>query len=116
MRELLNRGLLRRQDELLRAFKQIVQPNALNHALEPGAEFKAEAESAELFFSELDGGSFAQLPHWTVQMQPESYTVDRIPAATELQRRIQASAISLRGWTFPIVGRVHASQWTNFEN
>ena len=116
MRELLSRGLLRLQDDLLRAFKQIVQPNALDRNLEPGAKFRAEAESAELYFSELDGGSFALLPHWAVQMQPESYIANRIPTATELQRRIQESAISLRGWTFPIVGRVSASQWTNFED
>lgn len=116
MRELLNRGLLRQQDELLKAFKQIIQPNELTHTLEPGAEFRAEIESAQLYFSGLEGGSFAQLTHWTVQMQPESYIVDRISTATELRRRVQASAISLRGWSFPIVGRVHASQWTNFEN
>lgn len=116
MQELLNRGLLRRQDELLKAFKQIIQPNELAGTREPGVEFSAEAESAEIYFSELDSGSFAQLPHWTVRMQPESYIVDRIPTATELQRRVQASAISLRGWSFPIVGRVHASQWTNFEH
>ena len=116
MRELLNRGLLRRQDELLKAFKQIVQPSPLDRTFEPGAEFRTEVKNAELYFSELDGGSFAKLSHWTVQMQPESYIVNRIPAATELQRRVQESAISLRGWTFPIVGRVSASQWTNFEN
>jgi hypothetical protein len=116
MRELLNRGLMRRQDDLLRAFKQIIQPNDLNRALEPGAEFRAEIESAELYFSELGDGSFVKLPHWIVQMQPESYIVNRISTATELQRRVQQSAISLRGWTFPIVGRVAASQWTNFES
>ena len=53
MRELLNRGLLRRQDDLLRAIKQIVLPNQTIAISEPGAEFKSEAEDAERYFSEL---------------------------------------------------------------
>jgi hypothetical protein len=77
MRELLNRGLLRRQDELLRAFKQIIQPNILDPGQKPGAEFKVELEGADLYFSELDNGGFAQLPHWDLQMRPETYAADR---------------------------------------
>jgi predicted HTH transcriptional regulator len=53
MRELLNRGLIRRQDELLRAIKQIVLPNQTTAISEPGAEFKAEVEDAERYLSEL---------------------------------------------------------------
>lgn len=53
MRELLNRGLMRRQDDLLRAIKQIVLPNQITAISELGAEFKAEVEDAERFFSEL---------------------------------------------------------------
>ncbi len=115
MRELLNRGLLRRQDELFRAIKQIVQPNLSIQAPEPGAEFKAEIESADHYFMELDSGAFAQLPHWAVQMTPDSYIANRIPTAMKLQQHIQESAISLRGWTFPIAGRVSGSGWTNID-
>lgn len=53
MRELLNRGLLRRQDDLLRAIRQIVLPNQATAMSEPGAEFKAEVEDAERYLSEL---------------------------------------------------------------
>lgn len=106
MRELLNRGLLRRQDELLRAIKQIVLPNQTTATSELGAEFKAEAEYAERYFSELDDGAFSQQPRWTVQLRPETYLANRISSASQLQRLVQESAISLRGWTLPIVGRV----------
>ena len=79
MRELLNRGLLRRQDELLRAFKQIIEPSDIRPTQEPEAEFKAEVESAVVYFSGLDGGTFAELPHWSVWIQPETYIANRIP-------------------------------------
>jgi hypothetical protein len=115
MRELLNRGLLRRQDELLRAIKQIVLPNQTTTTFEPGAEFKAEVEDAERYFSELDDGAFSQLPRWTVQLQPEMYLANRISSSSQLQRLVLDSAISLRGWTFPIVGRVTGAVWTNFD-
>jgi hypothetical protein len=116
MRELLNRGLLRRQDELLRAFKQIIQPSLLAAAQKPGAEFKAEAEKAEHYFSELEKGEFAQLPHWDVLMHPETYLANRIPTSAALQQLVQKSAVSLRGWTFPIAGRIQGADWTNFEH
>jgi hypothetical protein len=115
MRELLNRGLLRRQDELLRALKQIVLPNQTTATSELGAEFKAEAEDAERYFSELDDGAFSQLARWTVKLQPETYLANRISSASQLQRLVQESAISLRGWTLPIVGRVTGAVWTNFD-
>jgi hypothetical protein len=106
MRELLNRGLLRRQDELLRAIKQIVLPNLTAATSEPGVEFKAELDDAERYFSILDKGVDAQLARWTVQLQPETYIADRISSASQLQHLVQESAISLRGWSFPIVGHV----------
>ena len=115
MRELLNRGLLRRQNDLLRAFKQIIQPSEIDPQREPRIEFKTEVERAERYFVELNGGEFAQSPHWEVQMQPEDYLPNRLPNLMELQHLTQQSAISLRGWTFPIVGRVSGSEWTNFE-
>lgn len=115
MRELLNRGLLRRQDDLLRAIKQIVLPNQTIANSEPGTEFKAEFEDAEHYFSELEDGVFSELARWTVQLQPESYIADRMPSTSQLQRLVQESAISLRGWTFPIVGRVAGAAWINFD-
>jgi hypothetical protein len=115
MRELLNRGLLRRQDELLQAIKQIIQPNEAIRAPEPEAEFKAEIESAEHYFAELNDEAFVRSPHWTVQMQPEALIGDRMHTAVSLQSLVQESAISLRGWTFPIAGRVSGAVWTNFD-
>lgn len=63
----------------------------------------------------FDNGAFARLPRWSVRLQPEIYIASRIPSANQLQRLVQESAISLRGWTFPIVGRVTGAVWTNFD-
>ena len=95
MRELLNRGLLRRQDELFRAFKQIIQPSVLDPVQEPGTEYKAELKQTELYFSELADGEFTQLPHWNLVMRPEAYDADRIPTSAALQHLVQKSARAL---------------------
>lgn len=63
----------------------------------------------------FDQGTFAHLPRWTVQLRPETYIASRISSASQLQRLVQESAISLRGWTFPIVGRATGATWTNFD-
>ncbi|HEY3624750.1 MAG TPA: ATP-binding protein [Terracidiphilus sp.] len=114
MRELLNRGLLRRQDDLLRAVKQIIQPSETATAPDPGTEFIAEIQDAQRYLSELDAGRFGEAPHWTVQMRPERHRGDLIPNAARLQRLVEESAISLRGWTFPIAGKVSGATWSNF--
>jgi hypothetical protein len=114
MRELLNRGLLRRQDELLRAFKQIIQPGEANRPTEPAAEYKSEIQESENYFSgiaELSSGS----TYWTVEMRPESYIPVRIQSAAQIQSLVEQSAISIRGWTFPIAGRVENAKWVNFD-
>ena len=115
MRELLNRGLLRRQDELLRAIKQIVLPNETTQTPELGAEFKAEIDDAERFFYGFEGNNLVKGAYWSLQLRPETYIVNRISSASQLQKLVQEAAISLRGWTFPIVGRVSAAVWTNFQ-
>ena len=118
MRELLNRGLLRRQDELLRAIRQIILPReTVEVRLDTG--FKAQIASAEQtlarFRIESQDEFLTGLPHWTVEMQPEEYLPERITSSSGLQRLVQESAISLRGWSFPIAGRVVGAPWMNFD-
>ncbi len=115
MRELLNRGILRRQDDLFRAFKQILLPARTKAPLEPAAEFRREIEDGNRYFSELENGKLVEFPHWLIVMQPETYKARRMPNLLDLQRHVQNSAVSLRGWTFPIVGRVGNSPWSNFD-
>ena len=76
MRELLNRGLLRRQDELLRAFKQFIQPSETNRPTEPVAEFKNEIQESGNYFSEI-AELFGASTYWTVEMRPETYIPGR---------------------------------------
>jgi hypothetical protein len=118
MRELLNRGLLRRQDELLRAIRQIILPRKTVE-VQPDTGFKAQIDSAEQtlahFKIESQNEFLTGLPHWTIEMQPEEYLPERITSSAKLQKLVQESAISLRGWTFPIVGRVSGAQWINFD-
>jgi hypothetical protein len=114
MRELINRGLLRRQDELLRAFKQILLPQESLTSSAPGVEFREEINAGRKYFDELEDGKLMQSGHWFLLIRPEMYIRDRIATLLDLQRRVQTSAVSLRGWSFPIAGRTGNATWSNF--
>lgn len=114
MRELLNRGLLRRQDELMFAMKQIIQPSEILRSETTSSSYNKEIEGGIQYFEELWGGKLAKPPNWTLLMYPERYIKDRISSLAEIQERIERSAVSLTGWTFPIANRIPGSGWSNF--
>ncbi len=114
MRELLNRGLLRRQDELLKAFTQIIRPSKYAQPTEPGVEFDAEIQEAEHYLSDITGLSGGKTT-WTLELRPEVYIPNRLQTAAAIQSLVKQSAISLRGWTFPIAGKVSNAKWMNFD-
>jgi hypothetical protein len=120
MRELLNRGVFRRQDELMYAIKQILQPSSAPNPRGSGnlplkeSAYSQEIEAGMEFLKETLGGKLSKAPHWTIAMCPATYAPVRIASLSALQRHVQASAVSLRGWTFPIVNRVGNSGWSNF--
>ncbi len=113
MRELINRGFLRHQDDLLRAFNQIVRPDQLLDSESEADKFNAEIASAEAYFS--GHSELSSQPGWIVQLRPERYDAKRVPSSSELQRLIRDSAISIRGWTFPIAGHMSTARFSNFE-
>jgi hypothetical protein len=114
MRELLNRGILRRQDELMYAIRQILLPTDAQAMSDTNTAYVTEIQDALIYFGALWSGKLLDGPHWTLTMRPVNYAKDRIPNLAVLQNRVQASAVSLRGWTFPIVNQVSDSGWSNF--
>ena len=115
MRELLNRGLLRRQDELMRAMKHILQPQPVGSSHRPEAAYGEELEEANGYFGGIEEGKLIASPHWTLTMLPETYIKDRLRIPRDLHALVQNSAVSLRGWTFPYAGRSEYSRWSNFD-
>ena len=113
MRELLNRGLLRRQDELLTAMNRILRPNSESQSVESESQFSTEMQDAINFLEGIADSKLRELPHWVVALRPTSYSKKRIPELGELQRLVRASAVSLRGWNFPHINEGYV---TNFSD
>lgn len=114
MRELLNRGVLRRQDELMFAMKQILQPNESLLRLDGRSPFDKEIDEANQYFRELWDGKLQNNPHWNLTIRPEIYVKHRISNLGDLRERVHVSAVSLRGWTFPFASRLGDQEWSNF--
>ncbi|MGA2203654.1 MAG: ATP-binding protein [Terriglobales bacterium] len=113
MRELLNRGLLRRQDELLTAMNRILQPRGGVAIADVNAAYAGEIEDDLGFLRGIADGKLMQSPHWLVECHPTVYSSARTPDLTELQRLVYSSAVSLRGWTFP---HIDSATQSNFPN
>jgi hypothetical protein len=113
LRELLNRGLLRRQDELLAAMSRILQPQGEAKLSDDDSVFRREREEAADFFEEVGDGALLKAPHWELQLRPSRYIADRINDLSKIQRIVRSSAVSLRGWNFP---HVNAREFSNFNS
>jgi hypothetical protein len=111
MRELLNRGLLRRQDELLSAMNRILRPKESTKANSEGAGFLLESEEAATFMLGAAEKQLLKVPHWEITLRPVEYVADRISDLSTLQRAVRDSAVSLRGWNFPHINERDASNF-----
>jgi hypothetical protein len=102
MRELIGRALLKRGDQILRTIRGLIsgQPAASASEL---ALYQPELESAEAFFSEVLPESVQKGGHWDLIAMPISYAKERVPTIATLAEALAASAVALRGWTFPHV-------------
>ncbi|HEY6347770.1 MAG TPA: hypothetical protein VI636_00020, partial [Candidatus Angelobacter sp.] len=100
MRELLGRALLKRGDQLLRTIQGLIsgQPTASNEEL---ALYERELETAEQFFAEVLPTTVQTGGHWTLAAMPDSYAKERVPDIALIVQALAASAVTLRGWTFP---------------
>lgn len=112
LRELLNRALMRRQDELLTAMNRIIHPEREATMLLE-SEFVRESDEANEFFKEAYGGAPIQTARWEVAFRPTRYVADRIPELSAVQRAIRNSVVSLRGWNFPHINESNFSNFTS---
>lgn len=123
MRELLGRALLKRGDHLLRTIRLLIT----GHPASEGTElerYQPELQAAEEFFSEVLSTEVQQRGHWGLAVMPSMYAKERVPDIRTVAQAVTASAVTLRGWTFPHVdegnsqnfaqGRQSSTIWTDY--
>ena len=112
MRELLSRALLRKQNELLRAFEQIVNGSKFNiNAVTMEAPYVEERAIDSEFFQRNIPQELQNYGRWIVSFYPDSYDPDRIPNLGDLRNLVQQTTVALRGWNFPHTDRNHVSNF-----
>jgi Putative DNA-binding domain len=112
MRDLVNRAVLKRSDQLLSTIRTLLKGNP------PGDEseikqYDREIKEARKYFKESLGKEFEELGHWEVVSMPVNYRRERIPSITEVYKALSESEVHLRGWNFPHFDK---DTKTNFPN
>lgn len=112
MRDLINRALLKRGDQLLNTINALLRGNPPSQQSEI-PRYAKEIDRAHSFFKDALDPKVEEQGYWEVTAMPLTYSRDRIATITEVRRYLTESEVSLRGWDFPHRDRDTNS---NFEN
>jgi hypothetical protein len=112
MRDLVNRAVLKRSDQLLSTIRTLLQGN-------PPAEetqikqYDREIRAAREYFKEVLPKDFDEHGYWEVISMPQTYSRERIPSITAVYKSLEESEVSLRGWNFPHFDRETKSNFSD---
>jgi len=101
MRDLMNRAVVKRGDELLRMVERLIKGKPVALDEQAATEIKSEIADADQFISEHLPGEFRQVGHWAVEFSVLPYVRERVPNLATITSLFAASQITLRGWYFP---------------
>ena len=111
LRELLNRALLRRQDELMAAMTRIINPQRQPEPIAELASYDGEISETDEFISLKIHDALANLGHWTVTFRPTRYVRNRIPELRTVQSMVREARVTARGRDFPYIAEPNASNF-----
>jgi|HubBroStandDraft_6_1064221.scaffolds.fasta_scaffold06658_11 hypothetical protein len=100
MRDLVNRAVLKRGDQLLSTIRTLLKGNPPAEKAEI-KQYEAEIREAQEYFKEVLPPDFENLGYWQVIAMPQTYSRERIPSITAVLKALVESQVSLRGWHFP---------------
>lgn len=101
MRDLMNRAVVKRGDELLRMVERLIKGKPVGLDEQTATEIKSEIADADRFISEHLPEGFRQAGHWEVEFSVLPYVRERVPNLASIRTLLAASQITLRGWYFP---------------
>ena len=105
MRDLMNRALLKRGDQLLSTIEALLKGTPKTSPGSVQADYAREIREAVEWFKGVLPADFESKGFWQLQAHPESYRRDRIPDKVTLWKALVESEVSLRGWSFPHANR-----------
>ncbi|GAC1702453.1 MAG: hypothetical protein NVS9B4_07880 [Candidatus Acidiferrum sp.] len=111
MRDLMNRAVVKRGDELLRMVERLIKGKPVEVDEQAATEIKAEIAAADRFISERLPEVFRQAGHWEVELSILPYVRERVSNLASIRPLLEASQITLRGWYFPHFEERHTSNF-----
>ncbi|HTV57645.1 MAG TPA: ATP-binding protein [Verrucomicrobiae bacterium] len=112
MRDLINRAVLKRGDQLLSTIRTLLKgsPPAEEREIK---QYGREIQEAREYFGKVLPRDCEEHGYWEVISMPQSYSRERVPSITTLYKSLLASEVSLRGWNFPHFDRETQSNFAN---
>lgn len=100
MRDLVNRAVLKRGDQLLSTIRTLLKGNPAADETEI-KQYDREIDEARKYFKDSLPKDFEGYGYWEVISMPVSYSAERVPSITTVHKSLIESEVSLRGWDFP---------------
>jgi hypothetical protein len=112
MRDLMNRALLKRGDQLLSTIKTLLSGETVPKQQDL-AKYEKELEAAYEYFRQSLPEEFESRGFWELMAAPRPYSPTRIAKITTVWKLLTEAEVQLRGWSFPYMDRDNQS---NFES
>jgi hypothetical protein len=111
MRDLMNRAVLKRGDQLLSTIEALLKGKSPPKSQDL-PRYANEIENAQQYFRESLPVDFEKHGYWQLTATPDKYVGERISTITTVLKYLSESEVMLRGWNFPHTDRETKS---NFE-
>jgi hypothetical protein len=112
MRDLVNRAVLKRGDQLLSTIRTLLRGNPPAEETEI-KRYDREISETRKYFKEVLPPDFEEHGHWEVISMPQVYSRERVPSITAVYKSLVESEVSLRGWNFPHFDRKAMSNFSD---
>lgn len=112
MRELINKALLKRGDQLLNMIERLIKGKPAKLDEESAREVEREIQEANGFILESLPMDFRDTGHWEVEFWVQPYLPERIPNLGVIRTVLGQSQVTLRGWYFPHFDQEHTVNFT----
>lgn len=113
MRDLINRALLKRGDQLLSTIEALLKGTPKTSPGGVQADYAREISEAVEWLKSVLPTDFESKGFWQLQVRLDSYRRERIPDKVTLWKALVESQVSLRGWSFPQIDRQNQSNFGN---
>jgi hypothetical protein len=111
MRDLMNRALVRRGDQLLKMVERLIKGKPASLDDESAREINLEIREAGDFIREHLPEELRNVGHWEVEFYVRPYLRERVPNLALISTLLAECQITLRGWYFPHFDREHTSNF-----